>query len=64
MTGSDHAGWTPEQARAACALLPILASFAAVPDAAYLVPLEAPAEMTRRIVELWATAGTPTTSTT
>ncbi len=52
VTGSDHQGWTPEQARAACTVIPD-AVMAVVPDAAYLVPLEAPEETTRLILEHW-----------
>ena len=41
VTGSDHKGWSPEQATAASKLLPN-GSVAIVADAAYLVPLETP----------------------
>ncbi|MEZ7239045.1 alpha/beta hydrolase [Rhodococcus sp. GXMU-t2271] len=53
VTGSDHKGWTPEQTRAASRLVPH-ASCAVVDGAAYLVPLEAPAETTDLIRRFWA----------
>jgi pimeloyl-ACP methyl ester carboxylesterase len=53
VTGSDHAGWTPDQAQAASRLLSD-GSVAVVGDAAYLIPLEAPADTVRLIRELWA----------
>lgn len=53
VTGADHTGFTPEQARAAIALVPG-GQLAIVPDAAYLAPLEQP-EATRQILqEFWA----------
>ncbi len=55
VTGSDHKGWTPEQARAASLLLPD-GSCAVVDGAAYLVPLEAPAETTDLVRRFWAAA--------
>ena len=53
VTGSDHKGWTPEQANAASQLLPN-GSSAIVADAAYLVPFEAPAATTQLIRQFWA----------
>lgn len=55
VTGSDHEGWTPEQAEANCRLLAD-GSVAVVPDTAYLTPLEAPAESLRLIRQHWASA--------
>jgi pimeloyl-ACP methyl ester carboxylesterase len=55
VTGSDHEGWTPEQAEAKSRLL-VKGSVAVVPDTAYLTPLEAPAETIRIIRDLWAGA--------
>ncbi|HSO70662.1 MAG TPA: alpha/beta hydrolase [Arachnia sp.] len=64
ITGSAHPDWTPEQMRAAAALLPH--GFTRVVDgAAYLVPFENPVEFTRDVHEFWAatppndTSGTP-----
>jgi pimeloyl-ACP methyl ester carboxylesterase len=56
VTGADHHGFTPEQARAAVAL-PRHARLAIVPDAAYLVPLEAPDATADLINDFWATPG-------
>lgn len=53
VTGSDHKGWTPEQADAKSRLL-AHGSVAVVPDTAYLTPLEAPAETVRLIRAHWA----------
>ncbi len=53
ITGADHVGWTPTQAEAASGLLP-RGSCAVIPDAAYLAPLEAPAETARLIRLFWA----------
>lgn len=53
VTGSDHKGWTPEQARAASRLVP-QGSCAVVDGAAYLVPLEAPAETTDLVRRFWS----------
>lgn len=54
ITGADHAGWTPGQARAASSLLPHGTS-AVVPDAAYLPPLEAPGGTAALIRRFWTT---------
>ena len=53
ITGSDHSGFTPGQAEAA-ARLTQTGRAAVVPDAAYLVPLEAPAVTSTLICEFWA----------
>ena len=53
ITGSDHAGFTPAQAEAA-ARLSRNGRTAVVPDAAYLVPLEAPTTTSALIREFWA----------
>jgi pimeloyl-ACP methyl ester carboxylesterase len=53
VTGADHHGFTPEQARTAATLAPN-ATAAVVPDAAYLVPLEAPEHSTRLLHQFWA----------
>lgn len=52
VTGSDHEGWTPEQAEATCRLL-ANGSVAVVPDTAYLTPLEAHEETVRLIRAHW-----------
>ncbi len=53
VTGSDHQGFTPEQARAAAAVLPAGVA-QVIPDASYLVPLEAPEASVRLLREFWA----------
>jgi pimeloyl-ACP methyl ester carboxylesterase len=53
VTGADHHGFTPDQARTAATLAPNAAA-AVVPDAAYLVPLEAPEHSTRLLHQFWA----------
>lgn len=53
MTGAEHHGFSPAQARAAARLVRH-GQVAVVDDAAYLVPLEAPAEITRLVLEFWA----------
>ena len=62
ITGSDHSGFTPAQAEAAAGLVPN-GRTAVVPDAAYLVPLEAPTTTLALIREFWArsTADRPAT---
>lgn len=52
ITGSDHKGWTPQQAAAASRLLPH-GSSAVVTDAAYLTPLEAPGETANLVRQFW-----------
>jgi pimeloyl-ACP methyl ester carboxylesterase len=56
VTGSDHSGWTPEQATAASKLLPH-GSVAVVADTAYLVPFEDPAATIRLIRQFWLDHG-------
>ncbi len=53
VTGADHSGFTPERAHEAISLLPG-GQLAIVTDAAYLAPLEQPAETARFIKEFWA----------
>ena len=53
VTGADHSGFTPSQAKAAASLIPNARS-TVVPDAAYLVPLEAPTATSRLILDHWA----------
>jgi pimeloyl-ACP methyl ester carboxylesterase len=53
VTGTDHHGFTADQARTAASLAPN-ATAAVVPDAAYLVPLEAPEHSTRLLHQFWA----------
>lgn len=52
-TGSDHAGFTPAQARAAASLIPH-GHAVIVADAAYLAPLEAPTTTATLIRDFWA----------
>jgi pimeloyl-ACP methyl ester carboxylesterase len=52
VTGSDHSGWTTEQAEAKCRLIAD-GSIALVADTAYLTPLEAPVETLRIIRGHW-----------
>jgi pimeloyl-ACP methyl ester carboxylesterase len=53
ITGSDHSGFTPAQAEAAARLTRDCQT-AVVPNAAYLVPLEAPTITSTLIREFWA----------
>lgn len=53
VTGSDHQGFTPPRAEAAARLLRH-GTVSVVPDASYLVPLEAPAVCSQVIREFWA----------
>jgi pimeloyl-ACP methyl ester carboxylesterase len=53
VTGADHGGFTPEQARAAIALVPG-GQLAVVSEAAYLAPLERSEETARIVQEFWA----------
>lgn len=53
VTGADHTGFTPEQARAAIDLVPG-GQLAVVPNAAYLAPLEQPKETARIVQRFWA----------
>ena len=54
ITGAEHQGFSPLQARIAANLLPE-GSSAVIADAAYLVPLEAPDETARLIRQFWST---------
>lgn len=56
VTGTDHPGWTPEQARTASRFLR-QGSVAVLDGAAYLGPLEAPAECARVVREFWRAEG-------
>lgn len=61
VTGADHKGFTPEQARDVVAVLP-QGRLALLPDTAYLAPLEAPAASAALVLALWAgprAGGTP-----
>ena len=51
-TGADDEGFTPDQARAAIAHVP-RGEVAIIPDAAYLPPLEQPAETARLVRDFW-----------
>lgn len=53
VTGSDHKGWTPQQAAAASKVLP-RGSAAAVEGAAYLVPFENPTSTIQLVRQFWA----------
>ena len=53
VTGADHHGFTPDQAREAVGML-AQGQLAVVPDAAYLVPLEAPEGCADLVLALWA----------
>jgi len=63
VTGSDHKGWTPQQASAASLLLPG-GSAAVVADAAYLIPLENPVATIQLVRRFWIDhfSTAPTTS--
>lgn len=52
VTGSDHKGWTPQQAVAVSKVLP-RGSSAVVADAAYLVPFENPAATIQLVRQFW-----------
>lgn len=52
VTGSDHKGWTPQQAVAASQVLPH-GSTAVVADASYLVPFENPAATIQLVRQFW-----------
>lgn len=58
ITGADHTGWTPQQARAASQLL-TEGCTVVVPDAAYLPPLEAPQQTAALIRQFWTTHTAP-----
>ena len=57
VTGGDHSGWTPAQARADAALVPG-GRCVVVPDTAYLIPLEAPAATANLVIGFWAERAT------
>ncbi|HET9650291.1 MAG TPA: alpha/beta hydrolase [Microlunatus sp.] len=61
VTGRDHAGFTPDQATAAARLVRH-GEVAVIPDAAYLVPLEAPETTAAAVSDFWirSTADRPT----
>ena len=52
VTGSDHTGWTPQQAAAASRVLPH-GSAAVVADASYLVPFENAAATIQLVRQFW-----------
>lgn len=56
VTGADHTGFTPEQARESISLVRG-GQLATVPDAAYLAPLEQPEETARVVRTFWAATG-------
>ena len=62
VTGSDHKGWTPQQAVALSRVLP-RGSSAVVADAAYLVPFENPAATIQLVRQFWADHSSKMTST-
>ena len=53
VTGSDHTGWTPEQAERAGRMLADGAT-EVIPNAAYLIPLEAPDRTIKLVRDFWA----------
>jgi pimeloyl-ACP methyl ester carboxylesterase len=53
VTGSDHTGWTPDQAQAAGRRLADGAT-EVIPNVAYLIPLEAPDRTVQLVRDLWA----------
>jgi pimeloyl-ACP methyl ester carboxylesterase len=53
VTGSEHTGWTPEQAQTAVRLLADGAT-EVIPNVAYLIPLEAPDRTVELVRDLWA----------
>lgn len=53
VTGADHHGFTPKQARKAAGLLPH-GQTAVIADTAYLAPLEAPAASADLVLAMWA----------
>lgn len=53
ITGSEHPDWSPEHMRSAAALLPH-GTCQVIDQAAYLVPLEAPADFGHSVREFWA----------
>jgi pimeloyl-ACP methyl ester carboxylesterase len=61
VTGADHHGFTPDQARHASENL-AHAQIRIVADAAYLAPLEAPAATADALTAFWASQDSPTRS--
>ena len=57
ITGEQHSGWTPAQNAAAIAQMPD-GRAVAVPDAAYLVPLDQPEAVVQLVRDFWASAAT------
>lgn len=55
VTGSDHAGFTPEEAYAAVSRVPG-ARVEIIADAAYLIPLEQPERTTDLLLDFWQSA--------
>jgi pimeloyl-ACP methyl ester carboxylesterase len=53
VTGSDHKGWTMEQAQTASRLLAD-GAIEVIPNAAYLLPLEAPDRTVQLVRDFWA----------
>ena len=53
VTGSDHTGWTSEQAERASRMLADGAT-EVIPNAAYLIPLEAPDRTIKLVRDFWA----------
>lgn len=53
ITGSEHPDWSPEHMRSTAALLP-RGTCQVIDQAAYLVPLEAPADFGHSVREFWA----------
>ncbi len=62
VTGSDHKGWTPQQAVAASKVLPH-GSAAVVADASYPVPFENPAATIQLVRQFWDDHSSPNTPT-
>lgn len=57
ITGNDHHGYTPDQAQATARLLQH-GDATVIPDAAYLVPLEAPQAVANLVSTFWTTQDT------
>lgn len=55
VTGSNHTDWTPEQAAAASRRL-VNGSTAVIPDASYLLPLEAPDRTLQEVRDFWGSS--------
>ena len=61
VTGDDHHGFTPDQAREAVSMI-ARGQLAILPDTAYLTPLEAPAACADLVLALWAGVQTEMTA--